>query len=77
MQPPNPKYTHKGLFCGIVPVYLDMTDEESPLLAARHWSIEPLLDVVEFLFGCCIYLRTMIDADYEPAWPLKITGELP
>lgn len=70
-----PKLTHKGLFCGIVPVYLDMSDEDMPMMCVRHWSLEPLLDVVEMLFGMCVFLRSLAEADYEPMYPIKITGE--
>ncbi len=69
------KYTHKGFFCGIVPIYLDMTDEECPLVVERHWSLLPLFIMTEFVFGICVFLRTLVDLEYEPMYPLKITGE--
>jgi len=69
-------FTHKGLFCGIVPVYLNMDDAECPLIVERHWLFVPLFVAVEFIFGICILARTMVDDDYEPMFPIRITGEL-
>jgi hypothetical protein len=69
------KFTHKGYFCGVVPIYLDMTNEEAPLIVERHWSFLPLFILIEFVFGICVFLRTMVDREYEPMYPLKITGE--
>lgn len=68
-------FTHKGLFCGVVPVYLDMTDEDCPLVVERHWLILPLFIATELVFGCCVFVRTLFDAEYEPMFPIKITGE--
>lgn len=69
-------FTHKGLFCGIVPVYINFDDEEFPLIMERHWAFVPLFTVVQLIFGICIFIRTMVDDDYEPMFPIKITGEL-
>lgn len=71
----NHKFTHKGFFCGIVPVYIDMTNEDCPMICERHWSLLPLFMLVELLFGCAVLIRTMSDPDYEPLFPIKITGE--
>lgn len=68
--------THKGLFCGVVPVFLDMTDPECPGIVERHWSLWPLLEIVEAVLSVCIAARSLFDPTYEPAFPIMITGEL-
>lgn len=68
--------THCGLMFGLVPVYLDMSNEDEPVVEARNWFCEILLDIITPVFGACIHLRTMTDMDYEPSFPIKITGEL-
>lgn len=70
------KRTHKGFLFGIVPVYLDMTDSDCPGLEVRHWSLTPLLYLCEAIFGICVFLKSMIDIEYEPAFPIKVTGEI-
>lgn len=73
----TPKRTHKGLMFGIVPVFLDMSNPQCPVVEGRNFLCEILLDIVEPLFGFCIYLRTSIDdSGYEPAFPVRITGQL-
>lgn len=65
--------THKGLFLGVVPVYLDMTDESCPGVQPRHWAFTPLLHLCEMIFGMCVFLRSRVDADYVPAYPVTVT----
>jgi len=69
-------FTHKGWFCGIVPVYLNMNDKECPLIIERHWIFGPLFVMTEWVFGFCILIRTFVDKEYDPMFPIKITGEL-
>jgi len=69
-------FTHKGLFCGIVPVYLNFDDEDCPLIVERHWAFIPLFTIVELLFGICILVRCIVDDKYQPMFPIRITGEL-
>jgi hypothetical protein len=67
--------THKGLFYGFVPVYLDMTTPDCPGVTGRNVLCEWLLDSGHaiFSFACtCMYL---IDPDFEPMFWIKITGE--
>lgn len=69
--------THHGLFCGIVPIRVDMTDPEMPGVEAMGgYAGDLLLEAVEALFGLCVFIRTVIDNDYEPMYPIKITGEV-
>lgn len=68
--------THKGLMYGIVPVFLDMRHEDMPGVAGRNAACELLLDICEGLFGICVFLRSCVDRDYEPVYPVMVTGEL-
>lgn len=69
-------YTHKGWF-GVCPVLLAGIDSDGPNVDPRHWSLGLLMDLSEVVFGAYIHLRTSLDQDYEPAWPILVTGELP
>jgi hypothetical protein len=42
----------------------------------RHWSLVPLMIFSEHLFGICFAVMTWIDPDYEPQWPLRVTGAI-
>jgi hypothetical protein len=69
--------THKGLMFGVVPVYLDMTDEECPAILGRNWFCEyVLLDFFSVLFNVLTLMLTRINPEFEPMFPIKITGEL-
>lgn len=70
------KRTHKGLMFGLVPVFLDMSDAECPAVEGRNFACEILLDIVTPIFGACIFIMTMINREYKPAFPIKITGEI-
>ena len=67
--------THYGLMYGVVPVRLDMTNPDEPLVEVRHWSLEPLLDICEGIYGLLIFFRSTVEPDYEPTYPITITGE--
>jgi len=69
------KYTHYGWF-GICPVYLGDISGEAPVMAERNWVPGWWLSVSEWIFGKCILLRSIVDADYEPMWPIAIGGEI-
>ncbi len=69
--------THKGLMFGIVPVYLDMTNEECPAILGRNWFCEyVLLDIFGVLFGILTYTMNMLNPEFEPEFPIRITEVL-
>lgn len=70
------KRTHKGLMFGLVPVYLDMSEDECPSVQGRNLFFDILLDIVTPIFGMCIFIMTMVNKDYEPSFPITITDEL-
>ncbi len=76
----NCKFTHKGLLYGIVPVFLDMKDEDCPTIAGRNLLCDVLWFFVEPIFAMATFLRSVIDPSYQPSFPIKITeiinGEL-
>ena len=69
------KFTHKGWF-GICPVYFGDLETESPNILERHWLFIPLMDLSELFFRIGFHIMEFFDAEYEPSWPLRITGEL-
>jgi len=70
-----PKMTHKGFF-GICPVYFADLDADCPFVDPRHWIFEPLFWLSESVYGLLITVGSMINPDYDPEWPLFVTGEL-
>lgn len=68
-------YTNKGWF-GLCPVYFANLDSEAPDIHPRHWSLEWLMDLSEFIYGPCHWLKSVADPLYEGGWPLQVTGEL-
>lgn len=75
------KPTHIGLFLGIVPINLDMTDPDNPMLEVRgsgvaKFLLEILMDVVEGAFALYCAIWSAIDPKFEPLYPIVITKEI-
>lgn len=70
------KRTHKGLMYGLVPCYFDFTIRGCPEVEGRFIGCEATLTVCEFAFEAFCYVMTMANPDYEPLFPIKITGVL-
>lgn len=69
------KPTHKGFLFG-VPVYIADLDSEAPQIGARWSCIEWVLDLMESLFGCYCFVMCSINPEFEPMYPIKVTGEI-
>lgn len=69
------EYTHYGWF-GICPVYLANLDTECPAVAPRRELYVPLFVISEWLLGAAIYVKTFLDPEWVPYWPIRVTGEL-
>jgi len=39
-------------------------------------KLEPLFWLSESVYGLLIFMTSMINPDYDPEWPLLVTGEL-
>ena len=68
-------YTHKGYF-GLCPVYFANLESQAPNVEPRHWSIAWLMWLSELIYGAIFFVRSSVDAGYEPEWPLSITEKL-
>lgn len=69
-------FTHKGLFLGIVPVYLADLQTDTPLVTARNWIPEWYFDGVEMFFGLTAMLGSLVNPDWEPEYRITVTGEI-
>jgi hypothetical protein len=69
-------YTHYGWMYGIVPVYVDMTPKDCPAIEVRSVVFEPLMDVMESIFGAFCIVATMVNPEFEPQFAIKLTGEI-
>jgi hypothetical protein len=72
------KLTHKGWF-GLCPVYMTDPDvykgdtmQNAPVVVERHWSLLPVFLLSELV----IAMMTYMNEDFEPFWPLRVTGVL-
>ncbi len=70
-----PTLTHKGWF-GICPVYIGGLESDAPLLLERHWTALPLMKLSEAIFAVVIFMKSAANPEWEPAWPICVTGEI-
>ena len=68
-------YDSYGLFIGILPVYIGDIHGECRL-SERNWIPEIAFDIVEGLFGVFCEVSCIINPDFDPVFPIKITGRL-
>lgn len=69
-------YDHYGRMFGLVPVYIGDAEGPSPRVCVRNWWPEWLLDVGEAIFGACVWVKTAMDPEYEPMYPIVLTGKI-
>lgn len=69
------KPTHKGTLFG-VPVLIADLETEAPQIAGRWFGCETALSIMENLFGFYCYVMCTINPDFEPMYPIKVTGEV-
>lgn len=69
-------FTHYGYAFGIVPVYVDMRDDEMPMMITRNWIPEILLALVEGVWALQQWVMSLIDPNYEPLYPVILTDEI-
>lgn len=69
------QYTHKGWF-GLCPIYIGSIDQDPIEMCPRYnwlgWLFDFSVAVQEF----SIEFLSAINPEYEPAWAIKVTGEL-
>jgi len=70
---PQYRRTHTGSFLG-VPVYLDMTNPDIPTIEGRYLGCDYAIWLMELLFGVFCTFVSMFNPDFEPLFPIKITG---
>lgn len=69
-------FTHYALFCGVVPVYYKDMPPDGCCMAVRNWWPEWLMDAAEAFIGAVINIKSAMDPDYVPIYPIKLTGEI-
>lgn len=70
------RYTHYGWFCGLCPVYLADLGSEGPTVVERNWVPSWWMGIVEWLFGQFIFVNSLLDPEYEPMFPIAISGKI-
>lgn len=66
-------FTHKGWF-GICPVYFANLQSDSPVVHERRPWMLPLMMISEFMYGVAFACTRLVRPDWEPMWPLRVTG---
>ena len=69
------EFTHKGWF-GFCPVYFGNLGSDHPAVLARKNVFTPLMICSESIFRFMFFILGTINPEYEPMWPLRITGKL-
>lgn len=73
---PLPRFTHKGWFCFIAPIYIADPHSAAPYIHERHWSVLPLFILAELLFRIYAEISLAIAPDRDVLFPVLITGKL-
>lgn len=68
-------YTHKGWFL-LCPVYLANLESAGPDVLPRIDFLTWLLYLSEVLYGLLVEAICFVRPDYEPMFPLMVTGQL-
>lgn len=74
-------FTHIGWYF-FVPIYIGLESEEeddveaAPMVSVRNGCPEWLMDLADLIFGIAVVLRQLLDPDYEPLFPFRITGTI-
>ena len=58
------------------PVYLNADDGEGMAVEARHEWLKWWFDVNNWLFSVMVFFVTLIDHEYDPMFPFRVTGKL-
>lgn len=70
------KYTHYGLFCGLLPVYVGDLDSEAPEVVERNGWPACTLSLCASLYGSFIWFASLFAPGQAFDWPLVITGRI-
>lgn len=68
------EFTHIGWFAGICPIYYADTGSEGCVLAERNWVPEWYFSMCEGIFGLFCAVMTTLNPDFEPTFPIMLTG---
>lgn len=70
-------FTHYGLFCGLVPVYVgELGSSDGCLMSVRNWWPEWMFGAANALYSVAFAVMEMFNPDLEPGWPILLTGEI-
>lgn len=70
------RFSHRGVFMGVVPIYLGEIETGCPVLAVRNWVPEVAFDLGSLLFELFCLLADLAIPGAEFGFPIKITGRL-
>lgn len=72
------RFRYKGWFFAC-PVYMNFEEDQfgefGAEVEARHEWLEWWFSVNEFFVGISIWLMSLLNPEYEPAFPFRVTGE--
>ncbi len=69
-------FTHTALFCGVIPVYINMKNPACPDVMARNGIPECSLNTARWLVNVWQRMRLRLNRSYIPGTPFVLTGLL-
>lgn len=69
-------FTHYGFIYGIVPIYVDISNDECPNIEVRNFVPAILLTICEEIYFAMIDLSNLMGANIEPVFAIKLTGKI-
>ncbi|KON62620.1 hypothetical protein KOEU_38930 [Komagataeibacter europaeus] len=69
-------FTDKALFCGVVPVYLNLRNAESPDVAVRNWVPEWAMDAMQLIIDSYHWVRQKLNPNYVAVAGFVLTGPI-
>ncbi|MFW5407728.1 hypothetical protein B7L51_003745 [Pectobacterium brasiliense] len=69
-------FTHTALFCGVIPVYINMKSPSCPDVMARNGIPEWSLNTTRWLVNVWQRMRLRLNRSYIPGTPFILTGSL-
>lgn len=68
------KFTHYG-WLGFCPAIFSEIESEAPMIEPRFKCLGWLMDASEWCIGQYLDLRCRLDSNFEPMFPLVVSGE--
>jgi len=76
MMDDEPNWTHKGLFLSFIPVLVADIECADPVMTGRWFWADWLFYIAEPPFNLFLMVMSFMNPDFEPSFPVRITGTI-